>query len=156
MKYYCILYYLDWHYFSNSLFWPACSKIFQHLWHYPYGLIENHIYECTVLSRPIAPFITPNSHITKISWGTDFSLYNNPFITPNSHTTIHHWFVSTKKSQSPDSIAKQCDYHHQTRWLSRCVQVKIGQCRLRLLNKHYPKPQVHIITNYLSVHCLMK
>ena len=32
MKYYCIFYYLGWHYFSNLWIWPACSKRFQHLW----------------------------------------------------------------------------------------------------------------------------
>ena len=31
MKYCCKFYFLDWHYFSNSWFWPACLKRFQHL-----------------------------------------------------------------------------------------------------------------------------
>ena len=52
----------------------------------------------TVLPDLSPPFITPNSHIAIISWGTDFSLYDNPFIAPNSHTAIHHWFFSTKTS----------------------------------------------------------
>ena len=31
MKYCCKFYFLDWHYFSNSWFWPACLKRFQHV-----------------------------------------------------------------------------------------------------------------------------
>ena len=46
------------------------------------------------------PFITPNSHIAIISWGTDFSIYNNPFIMPNSHTAIRHWFLAGLQSNS--------------------------------------------------------